>query len=346
MAGVIENADLTACTSFRLPAKAAKLMHLTAPTQLEDNGFDWANALMLGEGSNTVFLSDWPGTVVVNQLKGVTHQQDDGDIVVRAAAGESWHAFVKYCLRQGWYGLENLIMIPGSVGAAPMQNIGAYGVELDSCIHAVTAWDRHTHRWREFDRQACAFGYRDSVFKNAGKDRYVITEVAFRLSTHARPQTQYPTLNQALMDRLGHTDCAPVTLAATIMRLRRHRLPDPSRLPNAGSFFKNPIISNEQHDGLKSQFKDLPSWPVQDVEASKRFKLSAAWMIERLGFKGYRIGDAGVYHRHALVLVNLGHAQPGQLKALINRIVSSVKGEFGIALEVEPRLIDESSKDS
>ena len=345
MARVIERADLTDLSSFKLPAKAAQLVHLTTPDQLEHDGISPTDTLILGEGSNTVFLSDWPGTVVLNRLKGISSKADGEHVLVRAAAGESWHGFVKYCLRQGWYGLENLIMIPGSVGAAPMQNIGAYGVEVDSCIHTLTAWDRHTQKWCEFDRAACAFGYRDSVFKTAGKDRYIITAVEFRLSPIFKPHTHYPSLHNALMDRVGQADCAPETVAATIMRLRRHRLPDPGRLPNAGSFFKNPIVSSQQHDELKIHWPGLPAWPLTGPNNADRVKLSAAWMIEALGFKGDRVGDAGVYHRHALVLVNLGQATPTQLKTLIARITDAVKTHFGIALAPEPQLIDSALSD-
>ena len=345
MARVIERADLADLSSFKLPAKADQLVHLTTPDQVEHDGISTSDTLILGEGSNTVFLSDWPGTVVVNRLKGISSKADGERVLVRAAAGESWHGFVKYCLEQGWYGLENLIMIPGSVGAAPMQNIGAYGVEVDSCIHTLTAWDRHTKKWCEFDRAACAFGYRDSIFKHAGKDRYIITAVEFCLSPTFKPHTHYPSLKNALVDRIGTTDCSPETLAATIMRLRRHRLPDPARVPNAGSFFKNPIVSRQQHDQLKSQWPGLPAWRLAGTNDTQCFKLSAAWMIETLGFKGDRVGDAGVYHRHALVLVNLGQATPTQLKTLIARITDAVKSEFGIELEPEPQLIDSTVSD-
>ncbi len=345
MAAISRHADLTSYSSFKLPAHATRLLKLTTLDQLQSEWVSRADTLILGEGSNTVFLSDWPGTVVINQLKGVWHEPLGDGVLVRVAAGESWHPFVKYCLDRGWYGLENLIMIPGSVGAAPMQNIGAYGVELDTCVHTVTAWDRYEQTWCEFDRAACAFGYRDSFFKRGGKDRYIITEVAFHLRTTFHPQTHYPSLNNALTERLGHTDCDPKTLAATIMRLRRHRLPDPGRLANAGSFFQNPIVSSDTHHALKAQWPELPSWRLDhamgdNAIGAPQFKLSAAWMIETAGLKGARVGDAGVYRHHALVLVNFGHATAEDLRQLIAEIKRAVKDCFGLTLAPEPRLVD------
>ena len=330
--------DITELSTFGLPAQAAELFKLTSIDQLQETSLQSKDILILGEGSNTVFLSDWPGTVVLNQIKGCEAKVQGDAVLVKVGAGESWHDFVRHCLKQGWYGLENLVMIPGSVGAAPIQNIGAYGVELADCIESVTAWDRFAQKFEHFDKAQCQFGYRDSVFKHTHPGQYLITHVEFRLSQTFCPHTQYASLKAALVARQLDQACTPEQLAATIMRLRRHRLPDPARIGNAGSFFKNPMVSREQHTELKAKWPMLPSWPASE-SGNENYKISAAWMIEHVGLKGHRIGDAAVYSHHALVLVNLGQATAEDLEALIGLITRSVWNEFGVRLEPEPQII-------
>lgn len=331
-------ADLTALSTFGLTARADCLITLRSLEDLEHLPSSPEPKLILGEGSNTVFLSNWPGTVLLNRLKGIQANVEGDTVELKVAAGESWHALVKLCIRQGWYGLENLIMIPGSVGAAPIQNIGAYGVELASCVQGVTAWDMTAGKFRHFDRSDCSFSYRDSLFKQTPASGLMITEVHFRLSRTFCPQTHYPSLQSAL--KSISSNLTPARLAATIMNLRRHRLPSPSRLANVGSFFKNPSVSATQHQGIKKEHPSLPSWPnAEAINQVNTFKLSAAWMIEQVGLKGHRIGDAAVYDQHALVLVNLGDASANQLEALIELIQTKVYDRFGVQLEPEPRLI-------
>jgi UDP-N-acetylmuramate dehydrogenase len=329
------NADLAALSTFRLPARTAELIAIDHPEQIETLPRDDLPTLILGGGSNTVFLADWPGRILLNRLRGMRVEPATDDTVkVHAAAGENWHALVRWCLDRNLHGIENLIMIPGSVGAAPMQNIGAYGMELAESLVSVRAWDWQEGKMVELAAAECRLGYRDSRFKSDQPGRFLITEVCLRLKRAFVPVTAYRSLADEL-HRVGHDRPEPRQLSAAVMRLRRHRLPDPARLPNAGSFFKNPVVDAALADSLLQDWPALPHWPMADGQV----KLAAGWMIERLGFRGHRIGDAGVYHNHALVLVNHGQATAGELKELISRITTAVDSEFGITLEPEPRLI-------
>ncbi|TVQ39269.1 MAG: UDP-N-acetylmuramate dehydrogenase [Wenzhouxiangella sp.] len=332
---MVRNADLATLSTFRLPARAAELVTLDHLDQLEHLPEEAPPTLILGGGSNTVFLADWPGRILLNRLRGIRLTNLDNDEVrVEAAAGENWHALVRYCIDHGLHGLENLILIPGSVGAAPIQNIGAYGVELSDSLESVNAWDWRERRLVQLANLDCGLRYRDSRFKSSDQGRFLITSVSLRLSRRFRPNTGYQSLAESLA-RHHHGQPAPRQLAAAVMRLRRHRLPDPARLPNAGSFFKNPVLPAEQAQALLEDFPRLPHWPM----AGKHLKLAAGWLLERLGFRGYRIGDAGVYHNHALVLVNHGQATTAQLLDLIEHIQSAVQDEYGIDLEAEPTLV-------
>ncbi|QKK03328.1 MAG: UDP-N-acetylmuramate dehydrogenase [Pseudomonadota bacterium] len=327
-------ADLSSLSTFRLPARAAELIVLDSPEQLNAMPPADSQDLVLGGGSNTVFLGDFAGRVILNRLSGVSFESSGDDVLVTAAAGENWHGLVRRCIERGLHGLENLVMIPGSVGAAPMQNIGAYGVELADVFERLSAWDRQERRLVSLAPGDCAFNYRDSRFRSAEPGRFLITSVTLRLSTRFRPDTRYASLARAL-DCAGIRQPSARQLAAAVMRLRRHRLPDPARLPNAGSFFRNPVVTAVQASELLRQFPTLPHWSTQDGSV----KLAAAWMIERLGFRGRRVGDAGVYHRHALVLVNHGRATARQLVGLVDEITTAVRNEFGIELDPEPQLI-------
>ena len=332
---IIEGADLAPLSTFRLPARAERLIRLDHADQLAELPADPGQRLVLGGGSNTLFMADWPGTVLLNRLRGAQVEAvDERHVRVRAAAGENWHALVRWCLDRGFYGLENLILIPGSVGAAPMQNIGAYGVELAESLESVSAWDWQTGRPVEIPMPECGLAYRDSRFKSADRGRFLITAISLRLRRDFHPALDYQSLVEHLQAR-GIGAPGPRQLAAAVIRLRRHRLPDPARLANAGSFFKNPVLDADTADAMIAQHPSLPHWRLADGSV----KLAAGWMIERLGWRGRRLGDAGVYQNHALVLVNHGRATAAQLRELIDRITSSVADEFGVWLEVEPNLI-------
>ena len=290
--------------------------------------------LVLGGGSNILFRQDYPGVILHVESKGIERLEERGrDVIVRAAAGENWHDFVQTTIRWGYGGLENLSLIPGTVGAAPIQNIGAYGVELHEVFYALEAVDLETGMTRTFKQEAVQFGYRDSYFKSVAPGKWLITSVTFRLTQQPRWHINYRGLRDKLVE-----DGEPLSarrISDVVCQIRREKLPDPSRLGNAGSFFKNPVVSATEYQALRRKSPELPGF----IQADGRVKLSAAWLIERCGWKGHREGDAGVSNRHALVLVNYGIATGESIWQLAQSIMISVQTRFGIALEPEPRII-------
>jgi UDP-N-acetylmuramate dehydrogenase len=288
--------------------------------------------LFLGGGSNMLFLADYPGLVVqVNIAERKVLGEDGGYVYIRAGAGENWHEFVRWTITQGYAGLENLSLIPGTVGAAPMQNIGAYGVELKDHFYRLQALDWRTAELREFDREACQFGYRDSHFKSVEPGRWLIASVTFRLPLQPEWKMAYAGVREALHGQ--EPDARRISDA--ISDIRRSKLPDPAALGNAGSFFKNPLVPAGQWQQLKERFADLPGWPQDDGWV----KTSAGWLIDQCGWKGQREGDAGTYDKHALILVNHGGASGAELWQFAERIIASVDEQFGVRLEAEPRVI-------
>lgn len=287
--------------------------------------------LWLGGGSNVLFVQDFPGLVVQVALAGKRCLGADTTYTyVQAAAGENWHGFVQWTLSQGWAGLENLSLIPGTVGAAPIQNIGAYGVELQDHVHTVQAVDWRTGTSREFTAEACRFAYRDSHFKSGEPGRWLITTVNFRLPQQPVWKVDYA----GVREQLAGQELSARAISDAIMALRRSKLPDPAHVGNAGSFFKNPVLPTVVWEKLKAQFPTMPGWTQADG-----VKVSAAWLIEQCGWKGKRVGDAGVAAQHALVLVNHGNATGAQLWQLAQDIIVSVQDKFGITLEPEPNII-------
>jgi UDP-N-acetylmuramate dehydrogenase len=287
--------------------------------------------LLLGGGSNIVLQHNFPGLVVHIRLMGKELIGEDNDFYyVRAAAGENWHELVEYCLDNHYWGLENLSLIPGSVGAAPIQNIGAYGVELKDVISELTALDIKSGLSVTFPKDACQFGYRDSIFKQALLDKYVITSVTLQLRKQPRLILEYPALKQALAN-CDHP-VTPADVSEIVCNIRRSKLPDPQKIPNVGSFFKNPIVSERKLAELKDAFPDLVFYPAGDGE----FKLAAGWLIEKAGWKGFE-GEACVHSSQALVLTNPHHRPGTDVLALAERIRQSVAKLFGVGLEQEPR---------
>ncbi len=326
------DADLASLSTFRLPARAAELAIIDAAADLPRLLETDRDLLLLGGGSNTLFVGDVAGRVVVNKLRGRRfHDLDAERVLVEAAAGEDWHALVEAAVARGLWGLENLALIPGSVGAAPMQNIGAYGVELADLLDAVEVWDRATGQTAWLGRADCALGYRTSRFRN--EDRYVLLAVRLILQRNACPRLDYPALAEAL-DGRPPSALGPGEIADAVIGIRRSKLPDPAVRPNAGSFFKNPVVDATTADELLGRDPDLPCWEIDG-----RRKLSAAWMIDRLGWRGRSIGGARVYEHHALVLVNDGHATGSDVLELARAIRDSVGERFGVTLETEPRLV-------
>jgi len=327
------DAALETHTTLRVPAKAAWLAGLTdgaaLPVLLSRPELRGLPLLVLGEGSNVLFTRDFEGLVVCMANRGV---RNEGGLL-QVAAGEDWDQFVRSSLARGYCGLENLIFIPGTVGAAPIQNIGAYGAEVSEFIATVYAWDRHVGRETMLDNAACRFGYRDSLFKQSPQ-RYVITAVDFRLPREHPLKLVYSGVREELA-ALGVTAPRTVDVARAVENLRRRKLPDPKLLGNAGSFFKNPVLPAARADDLKRAYPQLPLYPG----TAGLTKVSAAWLIETCGFKGVRDGDAGVSDKHSLVLVNYGSASGAQIWALAQRIRDTVASRFGITLEPEPLVI-------
>jgi UDP-N-acetylmuramate dehydrogenase len=334
----IDNASLRELTTFRVAARARKLINIHTLEALSDvlasTTLRTGELLVLGGGSNMLFTRDWPGTVVALRTRGIAILDDDGaQALVRCAAGEVWNDLVLWSLARGLCGLENLALIPGSVGASPIQNIGAYGTEVGEFVYAVLALDRITHEPVRFRRDECAFGYRDSLFKQQ-PGRYLITAVEFLLPRRRELRLDYAGLREELTAMgVNHPDATAVALAVT--RVRTRKLPDPETTGNAGSFFKNPIVPAEQAQALQLAHRALPLWPQNAREA----KLSAAWLIEACGYKGLREGDAGVSEQHSLVLINYGAATGAELWALAQRVVAGVQERFGVTLEAEPTVI-------
>ncbi len=340
---VHENASLLERTTFRVPARTPTLIDVhefdAVPELLDQAARQSRDVLILGGGSNMLFTRDWSGVVLAVRTRGldliVEHAGGaPGDAaIVRAAAGEIWDDFVHWTLAHGLKGLENLALIPGSVGAAPIQNIGAYGVEVGEFVHAVHAFDRTTNAIVHLDRDACAFAYRDSLFKRES-GRYLISAVDFLLPRERRLSLDYDGVREELAT-MGVDRPDARAVAHAISRVRTRKLPDPVTTGNAGSFFKNPIVSADLAAALKHEHSRMPVWPLADKQA----KLSAAWLIEACGLKGFRDGDAGVSEQHALVLINYGNASGAQIWALALRIRESVLARFGVALEPEPLVV-------
>ncbi|KOP52742.1 UDP-N-acetylenolpyruvoylglucosamine reductase [Pseudomonas coronafaciens pv. porri] len=289
--------------------------------------------LVIGGGSNLLLSSNVQALVLRMTSRGIRIVREDcAESIVEAEAGEPWHPFVQSCLELGLAGLENLSLIPGTVGAAPMQNIGAYGVEIKDVFHSLTALDRETGELREFSLDDCAFGYRDSVFKHQVA-RWLILRVRFRLTRDARLHLEYGPVRQRL-NELGIEKPTPFDVSRAICAIRSEKLPDPAVLGNAGSFFKNPVISAELYIRLQSEHLGVVGYPQPDG----RVKLAAGWLIEQAGWKGFREGDAGVHTLQSLVLVNYGQASGLQLLNLARRIQADIAERFGVELEMEPNL--------
>lgn len=293
-----------------------------------------AGHFILGGGSNILFTKDVDAFVVRNELKGISLVKEDADFVyVKAGAGEVWHEFVQDCIRQNRAGVENLSLIPGSVGAGPMQNIGAYGVEMKDVFYELEAYHIAEGYTRTFSAEECRFGYRESVFKHELKNQFFICSVTFRLAKKPKLNTSYGAIEKELQ-QMGITELSIAAISQAVINIRSSKLPDPARIGNAGSFFKNPVVSNEKHAQLKTDFPEIVSYP-----SGTDFKLAAGWLIEQAGWKGKRFGEAGVHKDQALVLVNYGNANGQEIFDLSQRVLESVKGKFGVELEREVNIL-------
>ena len=340
---LLERARLDARNTFGVHATAPMLVEVADAAALPEL-FGYAMlrdgpVLVLGGGSNLLFAGDPPGATLALTAQRIEMLEDDGTgAIVRADAGVAWHDFVLWTLGHGLCGLENLALIPGTVGAAPIQNIGAYGVEVRERIHAVEAFDRKSGGFVRFAAGECEFAYRDSLFKR-DPEHYIVVAVEFALSRTPALKLEYAGIGEELQ-AMG-VEAAPRAsqVAEAVIRIRRRKLPDPALLGNAGSFFKNPIVPVAQADALLARHASMPVFRGAGDDSRK---LSAAWLIDQCGWKGHRDGDAGVSATHALVLVNHGAATGVQLLALARRIAQSVQARFGVAIEPEPRIIGAS----
>ena len=291
--------------------------------------------LVLGGGSNILFTSNYNGLVLKNNLRGIDIIKEDGHYVyVKVGAGENWHSFVEYCLQKNLAGVENLSLIPGNVGASPMQNIGAYGVEIKDVFEELEAMHSGDKRIHTFSVNDCAFGYRESVFKQRYRDQFIILSVTYRLRKTPHFNTSYGAIEQEL-ERMGVQELSIQAVSQAVINIRRSKLPDPKEIGNAGSFFKNPSVPAALYDQLKIQFPGIVGYANTDGTV----KLAAGWLIEQCGWKGVRRGDAGCHARQALVLVNYGHASGKDIYDLSEDILQSVKEKFGVKLEREVNIV-------
>ena len=329
---ILQQADLKSLNTFGIAARASLLFEVENEEDLLAlPAWQPGKDLVLGGGSNILLVDDVVGKVILNRIRGIDLVEHNGDsYLLEVGAGENWHELVQYALQRGWHGLENLALIPGLVGAAPVQNIGAYGVELSGLLESVTAWDWQQSRWAVFQADECELAYRDSRFKQEPRDRYFITSIRLRLGSKFTPQLDYAGLREAL----GSLPATATNVFNTVVNLRQQKLPDPAVSGNAGSFFKNPVISGTEAERLKQKHPDLPAWQV----GQHQLKFSAAAMIQSCGLKGYRHGDAAVSEQHALVLVNLGATTGAELWQLAQLVQDRVYQHFGVALEPEPRI--------
>jgi len=329
--------DLTRLNTLGLASRADAFVALRDPAQLpalSELAQAAPSLLVLGGGSNVVLPERVPGLVARVAFEGVRLVEARPDAwIVEAAGGESWHGFVAACVAQGWDGLENLALIPGTVGASPVQNIGAYGVELQERFHSLTAWDVREARFVEMRAAECRFSYRDSTFKHDEPGRWIIVSVRFALPRPWRPVLEYPDLQRHA--RLADGAPSARDVFEAVCEIRRAKLPDPAVTGNAGSFFKNPIVPAAQREALAARFPGLVSYPQPDG----RYKLAAGWLIDQCGWKGKALGAAGVHDRQALVLINRGGATAEDIMGLARAVQDAVADRYGVRLEPEPVVV-------
>jgi len=299
-----------------------------------DKQFGKTRKLILGGGSNILFTKDFDGLVIKNNFKGIAVDKENTEhVYIKAGAGENWHNFVLHCISQNYAGIENLSLIPGNIGAGPMQNIGAYGVELKDVFHELEAYEISSGDIRKFSADDCRFGYRESVFKNIHKDKFIIISVTLRLHKKPEYNTTYGAIEQEL-EKMGVKELNIAAISQAVCNIRRSKLPDPAEIGNAGSFFKNPVVSNELFQTIKNEFPSVVGYP-----SGKEMKLAAGWLIEQCGWKGYRKDDYGVHKNQALVLVNYGNAKGDDIYNLSQDVMDAVNKKFGVVLEREVNIV-------
>lgn len=334
-----EQVDLSPYTTMGVSVKAKHLVECSTRddliTAIEFAQEKNLEVLVLGEGSNILFVNDFQGLIILNRIGGLeVVEEDDDHVTISVGAGENWHRLVLWCIDRGYGGIENLSLIPGTVGAAPIQNIGAYGVELQEVFVQLEALHLDTGRFITRNNQECGFGYRDSIFKKELKGKVVIVSVSLKLSKKPQPRFEYASLKQKLEEK-GIVNPGIKDVSDAVIEVRQSKLPDPKEIGNTGSFFKNPVISVFLFDELKRQYPELPGYAVTE----HLVKVPAGWLIEQTGWKGKRKGDAGVHSKQALVLVNHGSATGIQLWELASEIIEVVQDKFGIKLSPEVNIL-------
>lgn len=332
------NVSLKPYNTFGIDASASYFSSFSSAEELE---FLFADKnlprkrLVIGGGSNILILKDIDGLVLQNRIKGIELISENADhYYVKAGAGEKWNDLVQYCITHGYAGIENLSLIPGNTGAAPMQNIGAYGVELKETFLQLDAYHIESGKIMVFSNNDCEFGYRDSIFKRQAKDQFIILTITLRLNKTPRLNTEYGAIKQELQ-HMGVHEISIKSISDAVVNIRRSKLPDPAVIGNAGSFFKNPVVENKKYQGLKMEYPDLPGFATGSAETTK---IPAAYLIEKCGWKGYRNDDAGCHVKQPLVLVNYGNARGQEIYDLSEAIMESVMKTFGIRLEREVNL--------
>lgn len=339
LATIEKQKQLRSFNTFAIAAKAHFFAAIETIEQLQEilqsSQFSTINKLILGGGSNILFTQDINALVLQIKIPGIEHDEENHkSVCLKVSAGVNWHDLVSYCVQHHYYGIENLALIPGSVGAAPIQNIGAYGVELCDVFEQLDAINIKTGEMKTFTHAQCQFGYRDSIFKHNLKNQWIITHVYLRLSKLATLNTHYAALTHYLeQHHINHASIDDIYHA--VIAIRQSKLPDPETIANAGSFFKNPVITKNLYEKLKSNYSALPHYPVDDTHV----KLPAAWLIDQCGFKGIREGDAGVHTQQALVLVNHSQATGHDIIQLAKKIQHTVNEKFTILLEPEVNII-------
>lgn len=334
-----ENYSLKKLNTFGINVSAEYFVDLTSveeiQTILSDKRFVNLPKLVLGGGSNLLFTKDVEGIVLKNNLKGIELIKEDIDFYyVKAAAGEVWHEFVVHCIHNNYAGLENLSLIPGNVGASPMQNIGAYGVEIKDSFYELEALHIENKTIHRFNNVECKFGYRESVFKRELRNQFIITAVTFKLRKNPVFNTSYGAIEKEL-EVMGIRELSIRAISQAVCNIRNSKLPNPAEIGNAGSFFKNPEVVRGKYEFLKIKFPGIVGYDLKNGNV----KLAAGWLIEQCGWKGKAIGDAGVHKMQALVLVNYGNAQGNEIYNLSQKILESVKNKFGVELEREVNIL-------
>jgi len=334
-----QNISLKPYNTFGLEATARFFVEIASLEELksilQNPDYQSINKLFLGGGSNILLTKNYDGLVIKINLKGIEKaSEDDVHVYIRAGAGENWHQLVMYCVENQYAGMENMSLIPGTVGAAPMQNIGAYGVEIKDIFEELQAINLETFAIETFKLEDCNFGYRESIFKHQAKGKYVITSVTFRLNKTPIYKVGYGDI-QKILEEMNVKSLNIKAISDAVISIRKSKLPDPAEIGNSGSFFKNPEIPKAQYEDLKERFENIPSYPINETTV----KVPAGWLIEQAGWKGFRDGQIGVHARQALVLVNYGGGKGEQIKALSAKIQASVLEKFGISLSAEVNFI-------